>query len=302
MKVFGVVYLIWNMVNGKKYVGQTVKTVKARFNEHARQNGIIGRAIRKYGKENFRYGVIKSCASKADMDYWEKYFISTLKSKKPNGYNQTDGGEGTTGHIHTSETRVKMSLKHKGIPFSAEHCANISASRKGKKFSLKHCTNISATHRSNSPFKNLIAEIDKQNFSYKGLAKLLELSDTALSRKIRGICNFTESQITKLVEIFGKPAEYLMTHSSKLLVATSEKERRAKLSLANRHNSKFKILIDEMDNRQLSYTDLAKLMDLSRQAVSDKMIGRRNFTERDKAKLVEIFNKPIEYLLYKEEF
>ncbi|MBR3051000.1 MAG: GIY-YIG nuclease family protein, partial [Selenomonadaceae bacterium] len=60
MKVFGVVYLIWNIVNGKKYVGQTVK---ARFNEHARQNGIIGRAIRKYGKKNFRYGIVKSCAS-----------------------------------------------------------------------------------------------------------------------------------------------------------------------------------------------------------------------------------------------
>ena len=62
---FGVVYLIWNTVNGKRYVGQTVQPLKTRFNQHSHTETVIGKAIRKYGKENFRYGVIKSCASKA---------------------------------------------------------------------------------------------------------------------------------------------------------------------------------------------------------------------------------------------
>lgn len=97
MKVFGVVYLIQNLVNGKKYVGQTIKTVKERFNEHSWENTIISKAIRKHGKENFRYGVIKSCASKEEMDYWEKFFIAALKTKSPLGYNLTDGGEGVVG-------------------------------------------------------------------------------------------------------------------------------------------------------------------------------------------------------------
>lgn len=35
MEVFGVVYLIINLTNGKKYVGQTVKTAAKRFNAHA---------------------------------------------------------------------------------------------------------------------------------------------------------------------------------------------------------------------------------------------------------------------------
>ena len=90
MKAFGVVYLIINLVNGKKYVGQTIKTVAKRFNEHSHEKTFIGRAIRKHGKENFRYGVIKSCASKSEMDYWEKFFIKTLKTKSPNSYNLTD--------------------------------------------------------------------------------------------------------------------------------------------------------------------------------------------------------------------
>ena len=34
MEVFGVVYLIINMKNQKKYVGQTVQPLKKRFNAH----------------------------------------------------------------------------------------------------------------------------------------------------------------------------------------------------------------------------------------------------------------------------
>ncbi|MBR0262166.1 MAG: GIY-YIG nuclease family protein [Selenomonadaceae bacterium] len=35
MKPFGVVYLIINLINGKKYVGQTVQPLRKRFNKHA---------------------------------------------------------------------------------------------------------------------------------------------------------------------------------------------------------------------------------------------------------------------------
>ena len=98
MKNFGVVYLIIDMVTSKKYVGQITFTVEKRFNEHAySKESLIGRAIRKHGKENFRYGVIRSCASKVEMNELEKYFIATLKTKKPFSYNMTDDGEGTVG-------------------------------------------------------------------------------------------------------------------------------------------------------------------------------------------------------------
>ena len=75
---------------------------------------LVGKAIRKHGRENFRYGVIKSCASKEEMDYWEKYFIVALHSKTPYGYNCTDGGEGVIGFKHTPETCIKMSAMKKG--------------------------------------------------------------------------------------------------------------------------------------------------------------------------------------------
>ncbi len=77
---------------------------------------------------------------------------------------------------------------------------------------LKECESkeeqMSARRRGETPFKNLLCEMDNKNLSFRGLAKLLGLS--SLSDKIYGKQNFTEEQVAKLVEIFSKPAEYLM--------------------------------------------------------------------------------------------
>lgn len=37
--MYGVVYLILNKINGRKYVGQTVQPLKVRFREHAKKKG-----------------------------------------------------------------------------------------------------------------------------------------------------------------------------------------------------------------------------------------------------------------------
>lgn len=344
MKVFGVVYLIWNMVNGKKYVGQTVKTVKARFNEHARQNGIIGRAIRKYGKKNFRYGVIKSCVSKADMDYWEKYFIATLKSKKPDGYNQTDGGEGIVGLERTPEQCFNHAVRHrKDSPFknlrfemdarqmSGTALAQLlgmiqqtfSEKMRGRKnftakdvdklvkvFELpaeyllarddglptmisgvKGFAKLPVKYRGSSPFKNLIAEMDANRILGPDIAKLLKLTHSTLFSKMRGELKFTEIEAAKLVEFFNKPAEYLLARDDGLPAR-----------LSRNHQTPFKNLLNAIIEQGFSYTSLAELMRLAQQTFSSKMRCKKNFTAKDKAKLVEIFNKPIEYLFFKEEF
>ena len=119
-----------------KYIGQTTCTVEKRFKGHARcKKSLIGRAIRKYGKKNFRYGVIKSCVSKAELDTWEKFFIAALKTKKPFGYNMTDGGEGTAGWKASPETCARMSASRTGkkrLPFTFEHRAKLSVANLGK--------------------------------------------------------------------------------------------------------------------------------------------------------------------------
>lgn len=64
-KMFGIIYLITNAINDKKYVGQTIKSLKRRSNAHKRdafkyQSSLpLHRAMRKYGIENFNNAKLK---------------------------------------------------------------------------------------------------------------------------------------------------------------------------------------------------------------------------------------------------
>ncbi|MBR1646234.1 MAG: GIY-YIG nuclease family protein [Selenomonadaceae bacterium] len=167
MEIFGTVYVIINMVNGKMYVGQTTKTLKERFEKHRYAESLIGSAIRRHGKENFRCHVLKKCASRAEMNSEERRCIAMLNTKAPNGYNLADGGEGAgSGH--------------------------------------------SPSKRGYTLFKNLLIELDARRMTYESLAKLLGLSKQTISDKMHDRVRFTTKDKVKLVEIFGKPIEYLL--------------------------------------------------------------------------------------------
>ena len=249
------------MVNGKRYVGQTVQPLKRRFNEHVKGNYPIGHAIRRYGRENFYCGVIKTCSSKAELDYWEKYFIAALKSKKPYGYNLTDGGEGTVGYHPTPEMRAKQSAIHKGKPHSPEWCAKIAAALAGKPKSPEHRAKVAATRRGKSLSPEHVAKI---------------------SATLKGKPHSSEHIAKVSAALKGKP------HSP---------ERIAKAAAANRGYTPFKNLLREIDERQLTYTALGEILGVCQTAVTRKMRDNRNFTESDKVKLEEFFGKPADYLL-----
>lgn len=97
------------------YVGQTIQPLEKRFYNHCHANSAIGNAIRKYKPKIFRCEILKCCATKAELDAWENFFIAVLKTKSPLGYNLTDGGEGA------------VDLKR-----TPEHCAKLSAEQFGK--------------------------------------------------------------------------------------------------------------------------------------------------------------------------
>ena len=91
------VYKITNDVNGKMYIGQTIRTLKERFDDHiseSRKSRAIGRplydAIRLYGIEHFHIELIEETDSPDEREiYWIEYY-GTFK----NGYNATFGGGG----------------------------------------------------------------------------------------------------------------------------------------------------------------------------------------------------------------
>lgn len=103
--------------SGKKYVGCTSRTPKARWeNGSGYLSQMFGRAIRKYGWENIQHEIIYSGLSHDDAMLREQQLIKQYQTNNPLfGYNLTCGGEGMEGYIASDETKAKMSSNRQGI-------------------------------------------------------------------------------------------------------------------------------------------------------------------------------------------
>jgi group I intron endonuclease len=125
----GTIYIATNLTNQKQYVGRTVQNFKNRKNSHIKLSKeenpkfFFHKAIKKYGVDSFKWICIEY--PKKELNEMEMFWIKTLGTKAPNGYNLTDGGEGT---FNPSKiTRMKMSEKRKGMyegeknPFFGKH-------------------------------------------------------------------------------------------------------------------------------------------------------------------------------------
>ena len=113
-----IVYLVTNLVNGKQYVGETVRTLVQRWYQHtlvkSGKRTVLRSAISKYGVENFKVETLGTYLSKKEMDDAERFYIKNLNTMVPNGYNRTEGGDGCSGLNISKETREKMSKAKKG--------------------------------------------------------------------------------------------------------------------------------------------------------------------------------------------
>jgi group I intron endonuclease len=124
------VYLVKNIVNGKRYVGQHIGDDLGRYWSHCVRRAKAGSvakpalyaAMRKYGVDHFRITPLVVVNSKSDLDRWEKELIKILNTKdRAVGYNCTDGGEGLFGYRHSEETKSKIRLALMGNRNGAGH-------------------------------------------------------------------------------------------------------------------------------------------------------------------------------------
>ena len=111
------VYMHTNTINNKKYIGITGQNPPERRwrNDGSgySQSGYFRNAINKYGWENFTHEILISELTFEEACELEKYYIKFYGTKTPNGYNLTDGGEGTVGWKPTEDFRNKQSIIHK---------------------------------------------------------------------------------------------------------------------------------------------------------------------------------------------
>lgn len=126
-----VIYLTTNLINGKKYVGKDSKNCKS----YLGSGKYLKKAIKKYGKANFKKEVLQECGNLEELNQAEVQWINNLNCKQdPNYYNVIDTlTPNRYGKRLTKEHKDRISKAHKGKTLTPEHRDKISKAHKGIK-------------------------------------------------------------------------------------------------------------------------------------------------------------------------
>lgn len=86
------IYKITNVINGKIYIGQTIR-IGVQFDNYWCSGKIIEQSIKKYGKDNFTKEILMECDCQEDANEAEKFYINEFGSTDVLiGYNISIGG------------------------------------------------------------------------------------------------------------------------------------------------------------------------------------------------------------------
>lgn len=146
MENLGSIYIIRNTINNKVYIGQTINKVSYRFKSHIYyavrgKDYVIGKAMRKYGIENFYYEVLEQCPRKM-LNKREIYWIATYDSTNPKyGYNMSIGGNKVSCRdLNEQEVIDLFNIGNSAYVIAREilHCAVFKVSDILKKYHIEY--------------------------------------------------------------------------------------------------------------------------------------------------------------------
>ena len=124
-----VIYLTTNLINGKKYVGKDARNQKW----YLGSGKYLKKAIKKYGKENFKKEILEECSNIEELNQAEIKWLRKLKCKDDCiYYNATDTlTPSSFGKKLTEEHKRKISQSNKGRKLTNEQRQHLSKLRKG---------------------------------------------------------------------------------------------------------------------------------------------------------------------------
>lgn len=130
------IYCIENIVNGKKYIGQS-KDLKKRKREHysllrrnCHGNRYLQRAWNKYGEDNFEFKILLLC-KESELTKYEMFFDNKCKEKN-SSYNIRDCVDSNKGFRHSEKTKNILKEKSTGRRLSQDTRDKISEKNKGR--------------------------------------------------------------------------------------------------------------------------------------------------------------------------
>ena len=132
------VYITTNLLDGKKYIGVVATKNHKKRADYLGSGILLKRAIKKYGRDNFKKEIIKEFVTDKEAREYEKMLINKLCAKeRKDYYNLCDGGYGggVKGHIVSKKARKKISKKLTGKKRPKEVVEKIRKSLTGYKWS-----------------------------------------------------------------------------------------------------------------------------------------------------------------------
>lgn len=210
------IYKITNLINGKIYIGQTVRSISKRWTEHCKPSSIkksnITKAILKYGKENFNIEEVYRADNIWELNKKEIYYIKKYDSRdKTKGYNIAYGGNSTrkkqkqivctcTGEIFDSMSQASK-FYNINVGSISNVCLGKSKTCRGMVFSfLKDWDGmlISKIKPKNKPKKIMCINDGKTFDSIAQASKFYNISQS----KISLVCNGKRATCNNLSFIF----------------------------------------------------------------------------------------------------
>ena len=212
----GYIYCYTNILNGKKYVGQTRYSLRQRAGKDGKGYNTqfkFGKAISKYGWDNFKCSVLEIIEEdtleklSSKLNIQERYWINKLNTYKE-GYNCDLGGnskivsdhtkellrKANLGKVSSEESKRKISEAQRG---KSKTKGNYGVSRIGTHLSQEIKDKISATKR----LRNLPSPRKGVHLSDETKTKLREahLGKPAWNKGIKGINKMkTDQQLEKI--------------------------------------------------------------------------------------------------------
>jgi len=240
--VYYLLYEITNLVNGKTYIGQHItKNVNDGYMGSGRA---IVRAVKKYGKENFKKEILLYAKNEVALNFFERALVTPEFCELDTNYNLREGG-GSKGRP-SKQSVAKQAAALRGRKHSAEHKAKISASmkekfqfieshRKGKKLSAEHKAKISAFQKGKKLSLATIAKIQesrkKNGTTGKGIKRSFISPETKekISAALKGKKRSPLSLEHKTKIVAARKKNGTNTHSS---------ETRAKMSATHKNRKR----------------------------------------------------------------
>jgi len=234
-----VIYLVTNLINNKKYIGMDSSNCPYYLG-----SGLyIKKAIKKYGRVNFKKEILQVCSSKEELIKAEKYWISFFNADKDRKfYNIREGGQGGDIRIFMNNDEI------------SEWKKNISIGRVGirKGIPLSEKNKIGISHGLKLFYENNISHNMGRNHSDETKMKI---RNSLIGRE------FSEEHKNNMKK----------SNNTESREPSISKEKRDKLSKHNASLSKYDVLAiyNLSKTKQKSYSELKEMFGLSLSCISE---------------------------------